>query len=140
MLADTANTAPRQQRLSSLWPMLKSTVNNWLSDQASSISAALAFYSAFSIAPLLVIAVAVIGWIVGAESAGNFVDQQLQALFGATTAKLVVQAMHSAQQTQGIWATIVSVVTLIVGASTVFGALESALKQVWGTGIEQSTG
>ncbi|HKU91580.1 MAG TPA: YihY/virulence factor BrkB family protein [Steroidobacteraceae bacterium] len=140
MLADTAKTASRQQRLTSLWPMFKSTVNNWLSDQASSISAALAFYSAFSLAPLLVIAVAVIGWIVGAQSAGTFVDQQLQALFGATTAKLVVQAMHSAQKTRGIWATIVSVVTLIVGASTVFGALESALRQVWGTGIEQSTG
>lgn len=140
MLAGTAHSAPRQQRLTSLWPMLKSTVDNWLSDQASSISAALAFYSAFSIAPLLVIAVAAIGWIVGEQSAGTFVDQQLRGLFGASTAKLVVEAMHSAQKTRGIWATIVSVVTLIVGASTVFGALESALRQVWGTGIEQSGG
>ena len=140
MLADSAKPAPRQLRLGSLWPMLKRTVDNWLSDQASSISAALAFYSAFSIAPLLVIAVAVIGWIVGAQSAGTFVDQQLEALFGATTAKLVVQAMHSAQRTQGIWATIVSVVTLIIGASTVFGALESALRQVWGTQVDKSGG
>jgi membrane protein len=140
MRAHTANLAPRQQRLSSPWPMLKSTVNNWLSDQASSISAALAFYSAFSIAPLLVIAVAVIGWIVGAQSADSFVGQQLKLLFGESTANVVLQAMHSAQKTQGIWATIVSVVTLIIGATTVFGALESALRQVWGTGIEQSGG
>lgn len=140
MLAPAARSAPRQQRLTSLWPMLKSTVNNWLSDQASSISAALAFYSAFSIAPLLVIAVAVIGWIVGAQSADTFVHQQLQALFGASTARLVVQAMHAAQKTQGIWATLVSVVTLIVGASTVFGALESALRQVWGTSVPQQGG
>ena len=132
--------APRQQRLSSAWPILKSTANNWLSDQASSISAALAFYSAFSIAPLLVIAVAVIGWIVGAQSADTYIAGQLRLLFGASTAKLVVEAMHSAQKTQGIWATVVSVVTLIIGASTVFGALESALRQVWGTGIDQSGG
>src|SRR3954465_5935684 len=102
-MATLTSTAPRQQHLSSPWPLLKSTVANWLSDQASSISAALAFYSAFSIAPLLVISVAVIGWIVGAQSADTFVDQQLEALFGASTAKMVVQAMHAAQKTQGIW-------------------------------------
>jgi membrane protein len=144
--ANTAQAVPRQQhqehhqRLSSPWAMLKNTASNWLSDQASSISAALAFYSAFSIAPLLVITVAVIGWIVGAQSADTFISQQLRLLFGDSTAKLVVQAMHAAQKTQGIWATIVSVVTLIIGASTVFTALESAIRQVWGTGIQRSAG
>jgi membrane protein len=136
----TANPAPREQRLTSAWPMLKSTINNWLADQASSISAALAFYSAFSIAPLLVIAVAAIGWIVGAQSADAFIAQQLKLLFGESTAKMVVEAMHAAQKTRGVWATIVSVVTLIIGATTVFGALESALRQVWGATIEPPGG
>src|SRR4051812_11572028 len=140
MLAHSAQSAPRQQRLGSPWAILKRTANNWLSDQASSISAALAFYSAFSIGPLLVISVAVIGWIVGAQSADSFVAQQLKLLFGDSTAKVVLQAMHSARQSQGIWATIVSVVTLIVGATTVFTALESALRQVWGTAIEPPGG
>lgn len=120
--------------------MVKGTVNNWLSDQATSISAALAFYSAFSLAPLLVIAVAAIGWIVGAQSADAFVGQQLRLLFGAATAKMVAEAMHAAQKTQGIWATIVSVVTLIIGATTVFSALQSALRQVWGAALERSGG
>jgi membrane protein len=120
--------------------MTRLAVANWLSDQASSISAALAFYSAFSIAPLLVIAVAVTGWIVGAEAADNFIAQQLRLMFGGPTAKMVVDAMHAAQKTQGIWATIVSVVTLIVGATTVFSALESALRQVWGAHVEQPGG
>jgi membrane protein len=140
MPAITANPAPRQQRLSSPWALARSTVNNWLSDQATSISAALAFYSAFSIAPLLVIAVAVIGWIVGAQAADTYIAAQLELLFGESTAQMVVQAMHAAQRTQGVWATIVSIVTLLVGASTVFGALESALRQVWGTGIDKSGG
>ena len=140
MPAATASPTPRQQRLTSPWPMLKSTANNWLSDQATSISAALAFYSAFSIAPLLVIAVAVIGWIVGAQSADTFIAQQLRLLFGTSTANMVVQAMHAAQKTQGIWATIVSIGTLIIGATTVFSALESALRQVWGTNVERKGG
>src|SRR5688572_4067574 len=136
MAASAEQAALRQRRVSSPWAMLKSTGSNWLSDQASSISAALAFYSAFSIAPLLVIAVAVIGWIVGAQSADAFIGQQLKLLFGDSTAKMVVEAMHAAQRTQGIWATILSIVTLIIGATTVFSALESALRQIWGTTTE----
>ena len=139
MPAQTATAAPRLFR-GSPWSLLKTTVANWLSDQASSISAALAFYSAFSIAPMLVIAVAAIGWIVGAQAADTFVGSQLRLLFGESTAQMVVEAMQSARKTQGIWATIVSVVTLIIGATTVFGALESALRQVWGANVEQPGG
>jgi membrane protein len=124
----------------SLWTTIKQTVANWLSDQATSISAALAFYSAFSLAPLLVIAVAVIGWIVGAQAADAHIAAQLKLLFGESTAKMIVEAMHAAQRTQGIWATVVSVVTLIIGATTVFSALESALRQIWGTTAEQPGG
>lgn len=139
MSATTAATRSRSAR-GSTWTLVKTTVSHWLSDQATSISAALAFYSAFSIAPLLVIAVAVIGWIVGAQAADAHIAGQLRLLFGESTAKMVVEAMHAAQKTQGIWATLVSVVTLIIGATTVFAALESALRQVWGTRIEPSSG
>src|SRR5687767_531011 len=124
----------------SLWPMIKSTVANWLSDQATSISAALAFYSAFSLAPLLVIAVAAIGWIVGAQAADAHIAQQLRLLFGESTAKMIVEAMHAAQRTQGIWATVLSIVTLLIAATTVFAALESALQQIWGSNIERPGG
>jgi membrane protein len=122
------------------WPILKATVSNWLSDQASSISAALAFYSAFSLAPLLVIAVAAIGWIVGAEAADAHIGTQLQGLFGVSTAKMIVEAMHSSQKAQGIWSTVVSIVTLVIGATTVFSALESALQQIWGTAKQRAGG
>jgi membrane protein len=132
--------AADRARPGSPWGLLKTTVANWMSDQATSISAALAFYSAFSIAPLLVIAVGVIGWIVGAQAADTYIGQQLRLLFGESTAKMVVEAMHAAERTQGIWATVVSIVTLIIGATTVFSALESALKQVWGATTTQGGG
>ena len=114
------------------WPILKSTADNWLSDQASSISAALAFYCAFSLAPLLVIAVVVIGWIVGAQAADAHIVSQLTALFGKQTSKMIADAMHAARETHGLVATLVSIGTLIVGATTIFSALESALEQIWG--------
>jgi membrane protein len=114
------------------WPLVKTTVANWISDQASSIAAALAFYCAFSLAPLLVIAVVVLGWIVGAEAADAHVGAQLSALFGKSTSKMVVEAMHAARETHGLVATLVSIVTLVIGATTIFSALESALEQIWG--------
>ena len=112
--------------------ILKGTTDNWLEDQASSISAALAFYCAFSLAPLLIIIVTIAGWIVGGDLAFSYVGSQLTMLFGHTSGQLIMDAMRSAQTTDGLWATVVSVAMLLVGASTVFSALESALQQVWG--------
>jgi membrane protein len=116
----------------SLWDILKGTTDNWLEDQASSISAALAFYCAFSLAPLLIITVSIAGWIVGEDLAYSYVDSQVTLLFGKQSAELMLGAMRSAQTTDGAWATLLSIVMLLVGASTVFAALEAALQQVWG--------
>jgi len=116
----------------SLRSILQGTTENWLADQASSISAALAFYCAFSLAPLLIIIVTIAGWIVGDQLAYSYLDSQVTMLFGRQSATLILQAMDSARSEEGTWATIVSVVMLIVGASTVFAALESALQQIWG--------
>lgn len=123
-----------------IWSILKGTTENWLEDQASSISAALAFYCAFSLAPLLIIIVAIAGWIVGGEVAQSYVGSQLTMLFGSQTAKLILDAMRGAQTADGLLATIVSGVMLIIGASTVFAALESALQQVWGGRASLSRG
>jgi membrane protein len=116
----------------SLWQILKGTTGNWLEDQASSISAALAFYCAFSLAPLLVIIVSIAGWIVGSELAYSYLGSQITLLFGKQSADLILAAMKGAQSADGLWATALSVVMLLIGASTVFAALESALQQVWG--------
>ena len=126
--AQNAQMSPRR----SLWSILKGTTQNWLDDQASSISAALAFYCAFSLAPLLIISVTIAGWIVGSDLAFSYVGTQVTMLFGRQSAKLILEAMESAQSTDGLWATVLSAVMLLIGASTVFAALESALRQVWG--------
>ena len=114
------------------WPLIKCAIAHWSSDQAATIGAALAFYCAFSIAPLLVILLTTAGWIVGAEAAYGHLAVQLTALFGKSTAEILLQAVRSSQTADGTIATIVSAFTLLLGATTVFNALEAALEQIWG--------
>lgn len=114
------------------WPLVKCAVSHWSGDQAGTIGAALAFYCAFSIAPLLVILLTLAGWIVGAEAAYGHLSTQLTALFGKSTATVLLDAMRSSQNVDGHVATIVSAFTLLLGATTVFNALEAALEQIWG--------
>jgi membrane protein len=103
----------------------------WSSDNASTVGAALAFYCAFSLAPLLVIISTFAGLVIGSAAAYGQIGYQLTDLFGPTTAKILLGAVHSSQQTQGVWATWVSAVTLVVSATTVFSALESSLENIW---------
>lgn len=104
---------------------------NWISDNASTTGASLAFFCAFSLAPLLVIVMTTAGWIVGATAAYSQIDAQLNGLFGPATAKILLDAIKSSQQSQGLLATVVSVVTLLIGATTVLSALETLLQQIW---------
>ena len=114
------------------WSLIKCAVSHWSGDQAATIGAALAFYCAFSIAPLLVILLTFAGWAVGAEAAYGHLASQLTALFGTSTAEILLQAVRSSQTADGTIATIVSAFTLLLGATTVFNALEAALEQIWG--------
>jgi membrane protein len=111
---------------------MKCAVSRWSADQAATIGAALAFYCAFSIAPLLVILLKLAGWIVGVEAAYGHLSSQLAALFGKSTADVLLDAMRSSQTADGLVATVLSAATLLLGATTVFNALESALEQIWG--------
>jgi membrane protein len=110
----------------SIWNILKGATENWLEDQASSISAALAFYCAFSLAPLLIIIIAITGWIVGGEVAQSFVGSQLTMLFGRQSAELILEAMRGAQTADGMLATIVSVLMLVISARASFPSASSS--------------
>jgi membrane protein len=123
-----------------VWQLLKGSTENWLEDQASSISAALAFYCAFSLAPLLIIIVSIASWIVGADLAYSYLGTQVTLLFGSQSAQVILSAMDSANSEEGIWATLLSAIMLLVGASTVFAALQEALQQIWGGRASLPTG
>lgn len=116
------------------WALVRRAGSRWIDDQASTQGAALAFYCAFSLAPLLILVFAIAGWFIEAQVAYGYVEGQLAALFGNTTATMLMEAVRSSQSTEGAIATAVSIVTLLIGASTVFAALDSALEQIWGSG------
>jgi membrane protein len=120
--------------------LVRCAARYWNSDGASTTGAALAFYCAFSLAPLLVIILTIAGWVVGATAAYAQMDSQLVALFGPATAKTLLAAVKNSQQTQGVVATWISVVTLMIGATTVLAALEAVLDQIWNSGTRAPSG
>jgi membrane protein len=115
------------------WHLLKETIAEWEADKASRLAAALAYYAAFSLAPLLVIAIAIAGLVFGDEAAQGEIVGQLQGLVGQDGARLVEQMIAASRQpAQSITATVMGVAVLIFGATGVFGQLQDALNTIWG--------
>ncbi len=112
--------------------LLACAARNWSDDDGSTAGASLAFYCAFSLAPLLVILLMISSLVVEASTAYTQVETQLRGLFGPSTSKILMEAVRSAQETSGIVSTVISVVTLLIGATTVLAALRSALARIWG--------
>ena len=108
--------------------MLKETVLAFINDEALSRGAAIAFYTVTSIAPVLLIVIAVAGLAFGREAAQNAIIGQLSDLMGQQTAEVIQTAVASAaSKSSGIVATIVGIVVLLVTASGVFGEMQAAL-------------
>ncbi len=119
-------------KLKSSWNLLKSVFSSWSADYAPSMGAALAYYTMFSIAPLLLIVISVAGLIFGEEAAHGQIFHQLEGLMGGEGAQAVQGLLENANKPkQGIVSTIVGGVLLLVGATTVFGELQSALDRIW---------
>ncbi len=119
--------------LRSWGPLFVQSFNDWLADRALRFSAALAYYSIFAMAPLIIIAIAVAGLIFGEEAARGQVYQQIEWLLGSKGASEIQTLIQASSDTQkSVWATIIGVVTLFIGASGVFGQLKDALNTIWG--------
>jgi membrane protein len=124
-----------------LWALSKESVSQWSDDYASSMGAALAYYTIFSIAPLLIIAIAVAGFFFGEESARGQIFDQIRGVMGDRGASAIEAAVKSASQTGGgTFAAIAGVVTLLIGATSVFGELHSALNRIWDSPKSEQSG
>lgn len=119
-------------RIRDFFDLVKSAFLAWKDDYASSLGAALAFYTIFSIAPLLIIVIAVAGSVWGEDAVRGEIIRQLGGLVGPEGASGIQSLIKSADKpTQGFFATLVSVVILAVGATRVFAELQSALDRIW---------
>jgi len=125
-------TLRRALPVSKLIHLVRDSVAAWLQHNASSLGAALAFYTLFSVAPVLVIAVAIAGYVFGPTVAETHVLQQMQALLGDAGAAAVQGLLTSAHQSErkGVAAAL-GVITLLVGATGVFGELQNTLDYIW---------
>ncbi|WP_156480911.1 YihY/virulence factor BrkB family protein [Variovorax sp. PAMC 28711] len=115
-----------------LFNLCRDAFDSWTNDYASSMGAALAYYTVFSVAPLLLIVISVAGLVFGQEAARGEIFAQLSGLMGAQGA-LAVQGMLEAvnKPTEGIIATVIGIALLVVGATTVFGELQNAMDRIW---------
>lgn len=120
--------------------IFKQTISEYGEDKVARLAAALAYYTVFSLAPMLVIIIAVAGFFFGAEAARGQIVDQISGLIGPDAAGMVQTMIQGASNpTGGIIATVVGVVTLLVGATGAFGQLQAALNQAWDV-PDQATG
>jgi membrane protein len=115
-----------------LWTLLRQAVDAWVDDYAPSMGAALAYYTLFSIAPLLLIVIGVAGLVFGDQAARGEIFEQLNGLMGPEGAAAVEGLLQSADRPAGgVIATLSGVALLVLGANTVFGELQNALDRIW---------
>ena len=123
------------------YTLLKQTVMNWLDDYAPSMGAAIAFYTVFSLAPLVIIVIGVAGFFWGREAVQGQLFDQVSAMVGTEGGKAVESVVLGAQEpAQGIAATVISVVMLVIGSTTVFSELQSALDRIWKVSPKKQSG
>jgi membrane protein len=124
-----------------IFQLLKSTYTEWSRDKVPRMGAALAYYTIFSLAPLLVIAIAIAGFVFGKEAVEGRITYEIQGLVGAESARAVQTMIQSAHKpAHGVIASIVGVVILLVGASGVFTEMQDALNTIWKVDTTSKTG
>lgn len=112
--------------------ILMAASSNWLASQAFIYAAALAFFTVFSIAPIMVVVVTLVGLVLGESAAQGEIFQQLEGTLGPEAAGVVQTAVINSQIDQsGIWPALIGVFATIVGATTVFAQMQQSLNQIW---------
>ncbi len=114
------------------WSLLRDAGQAWIEDRASTMGAALAYYTLFSAAPVALIVVAIAGLVFGERAARGEIAQQLTDLIGREGAVTVQSLLERVNHPfSGMLATVVGVTALLIGATSVFSELQSALDRVW---------
>ena len=118
--------------LRAIWQLFQETFQEWSNDKASWLAAALAYYTIFSIAPLLIIVIAIAGAVFGEDAARGEIVNQIQSLVGKDGAEFIELAIKNANKPQaGTIASIISVAVLLLGATGLFTELQDALNTIW---------
>ncbi|RJP76933.1 MAG: YihY/virulence factor BrkB family protein [Candidatus Zixiibacteriota bacterium] len=119
-------------KLKTIWSIIETVVNEWSADKASTWAAALAYYTIFSLAPLLIIAIAVAGLFFGEEAASGEILHQMDQLIGPQGARAIQDLIQNARQPgAGIIAAVIGFAVLFWVASNLFSSMRTALNYIW---------
>jgi membrane protein len=125
---------PTHSKFRQGYELVKDSFSRWSSDQAIKMSAALAYYTAFSIAPLLLIVISIAGLVFGKEAAQGQIANQLTGLVGSQSAETIQSMLRAANHpAKGAIATVIGVVSLLLGATGVLNELKDGLNKIWRT-------
>ncbi len=123
-----------------LLALLKEAYGDWSEDKASRLAAALAYYTAFSVAPLLLITIAVAGLVFGREAAQGRILGQLEGLMGPAAGAIETSVANSQDTGAGTLSAIIGLATLIWSASSLFGQLQESLNTIWEVAPDPNAG
>ena len=118
-----------------LWSLLVQTFNEWLEDKAPMLGAALAYYTVFSLAPLILVLLAIVGVIFRNDPNGAWerITEQMRYIMDPSGVQVVQDiARTAAKPSAGFWASVIGIALALFGASGVFGQLQDALNTIWG--------
>jgi len=135
--------AKRTSFFSNSFGLLKQTFSEWLEDKAPQLGAALAYYTVFSLAPLILVLLAIVGLIFRNDPGGawNKITEQLSYFLDKSAVEVVQNiAQKASQSNKSLLATVIGIVLALFGASGVFGQLQDALNTIWGVKAKPGRG
>src|SRR5215207_8860101 len=118
-------------QIKSLWSVTIAAAQDWWEDNCLRLAASLAYYTALSLAPLVLLLAGVAGMVLGRERVAGQLAGQLESLMGQAGRELVTSILTTTNPEGGLWATVVSLFTLVIGATAVFGELQTTMNLIW---------
>jgi membrane protein len=118
-------------RIMTLWRVTLRAAQDWWGDNCLRLAASLAYYTALSLAPLVLLIVGLVGTVLGQEQVASQLAAQLESLMGPAGRELVHSILTTTSPGGGTLATVVGLVTLLIGATAVFGELQATLNLIW---------
>lgn len=127
--------------ISNFWKILKNSGTQYLADQVPRLGAAIAYYTVFSIVPLLTVTITLVGLIFGTEAVQSHILAQMSALLGTKGTDAIKDMLEQAARPQtGLQAGTIALLTLLAGATGLFGEIQGSLNTIWRITSTQATG
>jgi membrane protein len=118
-------------RITTLWHVTLRAAQDWWEDNCLRLAASLAYYTALSLAPLILLIVGLLGVVIGREHVASQLESQLEGLMGPAGRELVTSIVTTTSPEGGTLAAVVGFVTLFIGATAVFGELQTTMNLIW---------